>query len=352
MPDTEPEVASKIRKADTAPAPTVSLSFWAALFGVALSILLVEIFTDPDRYADIDSYVLYLDQLVHFPSKTLLVFEPLSNLYLLALHWLFRSVETSIDAAHYLLGLTFVIFLVRLFPRQDTAWQSVLFVFAVLGPLLAFVTLRATPAYFLVAVSVHYANEKKIRAFGFFILATLFHISAMLAFVPLLALYFRDRLPKALRTQNPKVMLGAIVLIGFPIALLPQISNTLSASLQSIPILSKFTAYTDQGNLASVNSLNHYIFLAVVLFLCLAYIALALPEDRTMYIYVVMSLLIYLMLFFATSPVAAFRQAPFWLIPMIAVFPWRRIGVTEATAPIYVVICGGLFYVQLMQVYI
>jgi len=351
MSDIEQEVGGKMRKAISASAPTVSLSFWAALFGVALSIIFVEIFTDPDKYADIDSYILYLDQLVHFPPDTLLVFEPLSNLYLLTLHWFFRSVETSIDAAHYLLGLIFVVSLTRVFPRQDTAWQSILFVFAVLGPLLAFVTLRATPAYFLVAVSVHYANERKPKAFAFFIIATLFHISAMLAFVPLLALYFRDRLPGALITQNPKAMLGAIVLLGILIGLLPQISNSFSASLQSIPILSKFTAYTDQGNIASVNSLNHYIFLAVIVSLCLSYIALSLPEDRTMYIYVILSLLIYLVLFVATSPVAAFRQAPFWLIPMIAVFPWRRIGVTEATAPIYVAVCGGLFYVQLMQVY-
>lgn len=330
----------------------VSLGYWTTLFGVGICILTISLFTRASGFADFDTYVLYLDQLVHFPPSGILVFEGLSNVYLLSIHWIFRSVETTIVFAHYLLGLIFLIGILRTFPPGKTSWQSLLFAFSIVGPLLAFVTLRATPAYFLIAISARHARTRDFRALACFILAVSFHISSTLAAIPLLLLFFRDNLPDSLKMDHPIILTGgvlAIILVGL---IVPELSNTLTNLIKSIPFLSKFAAYTDQEIVSvSVNSLNHYIFLAFTFIFTAMFFWFSDQEGKIWSGYVLASFAIYLALFFQASPVAAFRQAPFWLLPMIAVFPWHRIGVYKAMAPLFMVFCIALFYFQFDQVY-
>jgi hypothetical protein len=339
-------------KISTSPDDIVSIPYWMAFCSIAISVILVELLTDPLQYADIDSYILYLDQLVHFPPKTLYIFEPLSNLYFLGIHWIFGSVETSIVVSHYMLGAIFVTFMGIIYSERHSSWHSIIFIFAIIGPLLAFITLRATPAYFLIAISARHAHTHDRRSLAYFVAAVLFHASALLTAIPLLLLYFHDSLPKLLKIEKPAILIGILLVFGVAVISVPQISSLMNSLFQSIPFLSKFTAYTDQSNVANtVNNFNHYIFFGFAIVLASAFFWLAPVHIAKMHVYIISSLIIYFVLFFLTSPVAAFRQAPFWMMPMIAAFPWRKAGVTEAISPLFALFCAVLFYLQLMQVY-
>ena len=327
-------------------------TYWASFGAIAVCIFFVNFFTRPYDYADYDTYVIYLDSLVHFPPENWFYFEPLSNFYLLAIHWLLNSVEPSIWLAHYLLGALFLVLLVKSSSPRDSAWQNLLFSFAVLGPLLAFVTLRATPAYFLTAVSVTHAARRDPRAWLYFVLAALFHASALLAAVPLALLYFEDRFAGLAKlTRSPRLLVLSIVALAVFGVLAAAFAGYAISVIQSVPVLSKYVAYTADSSSNTVSSINHYIFLLFVTILVITLFLVG--NEKTVRIngYILVSFAIYIGLFFATSPVAAFRQTPFWLLPLIALFPWRRVGVVEATAPLFIILCSGLFYFQFMQVY-
>lgn len=325
-------------------------SYWMCYGLTVLVIAGIAIFTDPTRYADLDAYIYYLDSLVHFPPSSWIYFEVFSNLYLLSAHWLTGSVMSAIVLAHYGLGIIFLALLPTAFPPHRSPWTSLLFMFAVLGPLLALVTMRATPAYFLIAIGVRHAIERRPSAWLLLIAASLFHISSLLAALPMALLYFESNLPRLLRSDRSKkfYIITAVVILALG-GILPQVSGSVTGIIQSIPVISKYEVYTDTNS--SPTQIGHYIFLVFITILTLAFLTVSNEKSRRLNIYVLSSFALYVMLFFSSSPVAAFRQAPFWIMPMIALLPWEALGLRKATAPLFVMACAGLFAFQFSQVY-
>ena len=350
MPDgqaTRPSVASTaILVGDAA--------YWLSLFIIASCILVIDLNTNAKDYADIDTYLIYLSQLVNFPDNNWYYFEAFSNFYLLFIHWLVRSVDESIEFAHYLLGIIFFSLLVIALPPKQSSWKSLLFVFAMFGPLLAFVTLRATPSYFLVAVGVQCAMRRSPKTWIYLSAAFFFHASALLAAGPIMFLYFRDSLPTVFRAERPvRLFVIATVLLVVVGIIAPQITKNAITLFESVPVLSKYIAYTDQGS--SINestSLSHYIFFVFVSGFTLLFLVFPVGNNRHLNEYVLISYVLYAALFVGISPVAAVRQAPFWLIPMIASYPWQRVWITETMTPLFLLVCGGLCYFQFGQVYL
>lgn len=330
--------------------PDEKFTYRATIALIALIIFGVDLFTDPARFADFDTYVYYLDSLVHFPSQDAIYFEFFSNMYLLLAHWITRSVLSGVILAHYILGAIYIFALVRTFPPQWSTWPALLFVFATFGPLLAFVTLRATPAYFLVAAAVRYAIERRRRTWVFMFAASLFHISALLALAPLTMVYFERNLPRVLRSDLPRKFYLIVVMIILGLAaILPQLPSVVADVIQSIPTIAKYSVYVDV--VSTDTQIGHYVFLVFSSFLTLVFFVTQEGKSRRMNVYILTSFVLYLTMFFSASPVAAFRQAPFWIMPMIAVLPWQRLGVRAAVVPLFVVACGGLFYFQFQQLY-
>lgn len=325
-------------------------SYWMWYGIIAIVITAISTFSEPTRYADLDAYIYYLDSLVHFPPDSWMYFEVFSNIYLLMAYWLTRSVLSAIILAHYILALIFLVLLPKTFPPRRSSWTSLFFMFAMLGPLLAFVTMRATPAYFLIAIGVRQAAERKPNAWLFLLAASLFHISSLLAAVPMLLLYFEGNLPNFMRTDKSRrfyvFAILAIISVG---GILPQVSAELTNIIRSIPVVSKYDVYTDSDSTG--RQIGHYIFLVFVGMLTFIFMLLR-GESAKINIYVVSSFAIYVVLFFSSSPVAAFRQAPFWLMPMIATLPWDRLGLNRATTPIFVLVCCSLFAFQFYQIYV
>lgn len=327
-----------------------NLPYWICYGIISIITFSITIFTKPTRYADLDTYVFYLDSLVHFPSKSSVYFELFSNVYLISSYWITNSVLSAVILAHYCLAIIFVAFLATAFPSKQSSWIALPFMFAILGPLLAFVTLRATPAYFLVAIAVRYAMDRRPSTWFFLIAASLFHISSLLAALPIAILYFEPYLPNILRTNKPRKFYIFMVLIIFAAGgVLPQLSGSVTSLIQSIPLVSKYDVYTDINS--SPTQIGHYIFLAFLTVLTILYLIIKDDESERLSIFVLTSFSIYILLFFSSSPVAAFRQAPFWLMAMIATIPWNKLGIRNFTAVVFVFGCAGLFVFQFNQVY-
>ncbi|RZK32858.1 MAG: hypothetical protein EOO61_16510, partial [Hymenobacter sp.] len=233
---------------------------------------------------------------------------------------------------------------------KRSPWTALLFTFAILGPLLAFVTMRATPAYFLVALGVRYATDRRPTAWLLLIAASLFHISSLLAALPIAILYFEPYLPKILRANKSRKFYIITIAVIFAIGgVLPQISGSVTSLIQSIPLVSKYDVYTDINS--SPTQIGHYIFLAFVTLLTILFLIVKNNESERLSVFVLTSFAIYILLFFSSSPVAAFRQAPFWLMAMIATIPWEKLGIKNSTAVVFVFGCAGLFIFQFTQIY-
>ena len=334
------------------PASGFSLAgYWTTYVAVLLTVLLVDVFTSAGRYADLDTYVYYLDALVHYPAGGSTYFEGLSNLFMLAAYAVTRSVLSAVVLAHYALGIIFVAALLVTFPPRRSSWPALLFTVAMLGPLLAFVTLRATPAYFLVAIGVRFALERRRMAWVCLVVATFFHVSSLLAALPMVLLYFERNLPAMLRSDRSRrfYLLLTLAIIAFG-AVLPHVSTAINGAIEAIPVISKYDVYTNVTN--NETQIGHYVFLVFVSLLTLGFITVQRGVSARLNVYVLMSFALYVIMFFSASPVAAFRQAPFWIMPMIAAIPWDRMGVNRATASVFVLGCAGLFAFQFGQVYL
>lgn len=343
---------------DSAPArsslATSNAGYWATIAAICTCIGAVWLTTKPENFADVDTYILYLDQLIHFPPSNWWYFESLSNFYLVGIHAIDHSVESSIFAAHYILGIIFVTLLLISFPPRISSWKSILFFFCILGPALAFVTLRATPAYFLVSAGVLYAMRRDPRAWPYVTLAFFFHASTLLALPPMILLYFQKWWPASLRGRRALwIYVIAVALLLISTVILPQIVSAIINTIQGTPYLSKYIAYTDEVLPADhTTSANHYIFMAFVILFTGTFLISSRKDEENIRIYVISSILIYLFAFIALSPVAAFRQAPFFLIPMISLFPWSKFGIKGPIVFFFILGCAGLFVFQFGQVYI
>ena len=328
-----------------------SAGYWASYIVIVICVLLVNVFTQADRFADFDNYILYLNGLVHFPLPNWIYFETLSNLFFLGMYGITQSVFSAMVLAHYGLGIIFVLAILVAFPPRQSSWPALLFTFAMLGPLLAFVTVRATPAYFLVAIGVRFALNRRPVAWLCLLVATFFHISTLLALVPMALLYFERNLPMLLRSGRSRryYLLVTLTIVAFS-AVLSRLSSSLTSVIQSIPVIAKYDIYTD--SVVNKTQIAHYIFLVFVLAMTIGFMTVRNNVSNRLNMYVLVSFALYVVMFFSASPVAAFRQAPFWMMPMIASLPWDKLGVNQSTAAVFVLACAGLFFFQFGLVYI
>jgi len=134
---------------------------------------------------------------------------------------------------------------------------------------------------------------------------------------------------------------------------LPQIISAMISLIQNTPYLSKYIAYTDEVlPVDHVTSISHYVFMVFVVIFSGAFLISSSGDVDKIRIYIMSSILVYLFTFIALSPVAAFRQAPFFLIPMISLFPWKKFGINGPISFIFILACAGMFVFQFDQVYI
>lgn len=205
--------------------------------------------------------------------------------------------------------------------------------FALYGPQLAFVTIRATPAYIFAAIAVFEAVRGRYRCFAWLAGATLFHVSSLLALIPITAVIFRSHFQAVQKLQNPKTLLTILFLLGTIIGLAgPTIFSAAQSVLNNIPFLTKYTVFliglADDGGISVIQSFSfgHFVFLFGISLIFFLFIVISDPIARNSAIFVIVGYVFYVFMFFVFSPIAAFRQTPFWLLPAFSIMPWHKLG--------------------------
>lgn len=325
--------------------------------GLLLAVLLAtNLVVEPARFYDYETYLLYLDTIFHFRQPDWFLFEGLTKGYLLFLRAIFGTTESAIQVAHHLLLLIFSVGFFAIF--RGTPWEAAAVAAALFAPQLGLVTIRATPAYMLCTIAALRAVEKRPGALRLVLLATAFHVSAFLALIPILGARIIGQTRMADFDLKPPLVLAIFLIFGGAALFFAQtVFDTLILFFEQIPYLSKYSAYA--VGLADPNavvdqpvrepvSANHYVFLGGVTLLFGGLIVF--ERERTLLkLFAAMSYVLYLAIFFAFSPVPAFRFAPFFALPLLAAvrIP-ARLGLARGIARLPLLIaCSAVFVVQL-----
>lgn len=344
---------------ESAMRPKMATSLLATLVMIAVAIGAVNMLIAPDRFADHYSYLVLTDQLYYFNGSEWSGYEIASQALLLGLKALLKSTLSAVNAAHFILGLSFILFVFHIAVKERLKWQGILIVFALYGPLLAFVTIRATPAYFLVTIATLQACRGRVSAIPVALLALLFHVSAILALPPLAVALAQNRYSwfSWVRKAGGTVILLAIVYVGAFSVFRSTITAGLTSAVGAVPFLNKYVVYLgsiDPLNSAQVEassrSITHLIYLAVVSVFFVVFLRTRDERSDRLKGFLIISYLIFLFLQF--SPVSAFRQSQFWMMPALFVFPWDRYVRSGARAVLLVIGCSVVAVLNILGVYL
>lgn len=295
-------------------------------------------------YADFHSYEIIVQELRAQSLGEVLVFEPFSRLFLLLCSKLnnnpthVATIGTYINLSIYLCAMTPISI------RYATSWRNVLLLGALFSPLLAFVTLRATPAYLLVAFAYLERSARPRRAALAALLAVGFHISAAVPLIPF-ALTSDNRFgrifsgPQTRRLDVWIVCAGALLYLtwGGLAAYLPG----LATFLQGQGEFAKFAVYAAQQGETSLMHHVYFVMVLGVMILLLIWRDFFSTRDVR---YMTLSFLGYCAM--AVSPVVAFRESIYWMIPLILVLPLHRYVRTSVVSFVFCVLCVILYAVD------
>lgn len=288
---------------------------------IILFILLIfRIIYEPDKFADYDLYHNIVEDLVGSSDVGPYEWASYKTFQIIA-----NTFVDSTDAIRWIYFLNFFIFSVAIVFAtkftQDSAGGLLLAV-AMFAPLLAFVTLRATPAYLLVlcAVLLTGNNQKRISSV-FALIAILYHISAVIPAIVVIFINF-----KKIKSENFLKCLSMMVYLIAGVNFLSFFTETnllpsmIGDVISNFKYIDKYNAYADNSQGFSV---IHYLYLALSVGLFFLMQSSRSCFKQELYVYFHIMMLIYCIMML--SPVAAFRISIFYLLPMIILMPWRLI---------------------------
>ncbi len=309
------------------------------------------------QFSDSRAYAGLIGSTHYFLPQNWWVFEPFSKVLFLVLMDLTQDLERSVAGGHFFISVVCLLGFLAIFPPRQGNWRGLLMAFALFGPQLAFVTIRATPAYILAAIAVLEAARGRHRSFAWLVGAGLFHVSSALALVPIMALLFRSYFGALQRLRDPRILLSVLFFLGLMLALAsPIIFSSAQVVLESIPFLSKYTVFlvglSDEGGISTIQTFafGHFVLLAGITVFFFFYIVINDPITRKSSIFVVVGFLVYALMFFAFSPIAAFRQTLFWMLPALSLFPWHRVGWSGPGQIPFLALVLGIFAFQFDRV--
>ena len=314
----------------------------------------IHLFYSGFDFADHYSYLDYTDRVAYFDDSSSLALEPLSKGLLLALKLLTGSTEAGVNLSHYVIGLVFYIGLLAMFGRREANWRGMLLTFAIYGPQLGFVTLRATPAYMLTGMATMMMLRRQRNGPWVAASALLFHVSAVLAYPPLTVLAVGQRTRWFDWLQRPRnIGIAAVALLILFATVGGVLVEYANALFQAVPYLAKYLFFlreSDTGVDLTQFALAHFVFLAALTGFTGLVVIVDDPRVRRARLFVITSYAVYLFIFFILSPIAAFRQTPFWMLPALAIFPWERVGWRGLPGLLFTAGALGIFVFQFTRV--
>ena len=288
--------------------------------------LLVRLWTTPGQFADNEVYVDIAGDLRTAQFADLFPLEPLSRGWLALLSASITNPVAAIDLASWINSGIFVLLLGFLALNRSVNWRGLVLVWGLYGALLAFVTLRATPAYLLVVWAVLTMQQAPRRAIALTVLASGFHISAVMVLPPMLLQLMLNRLPPAAYERWSMRIGGALIAAGCATYVALNLSGEVAANLMTSVFgihedFAKFFVYAEA--IGSEQSLFHRAYFAGLVLLLLVALGLGGRDSRRSLPYACLSLVIMAMT--SPSPVVAFRQSLFWAAPLLLTMPWKTI---------------------------
>lgn len=300
---------------------------------IALAVLGVRFATSPWQFPDFDTYLFVSDALAFQPIRDTLAYEPLSSAFILSLRALAGNSFDGLVLAHWVLSLTFLVGFYKVLAEEDRDWKAALVTMGIYGSLLAFVTVRATPAYLLVWLSAIYASKGRLVCLPVALLAIGFHSSAALAVPPVLLCLLQQRSVRLGAFWRNNVLMGvslgvvALLFSAFYLLLIDYLFLVLNIFA---PFLGKYLVYMSafEGNEGAQTTtqsiLFHQAYLAAASLLTVLFLFVQNDEAKRLRSYVILSFAIFI--FLSASPVSAYRQSIFWTVPAILYLPWKRLG--------------------------
>lgn len=329
-------------------APSPRWSFLTFLFVTAVLIFILRLVYPVWLFGDYGAYLLLLDSYARNPLFDWWRDEPASWGPMLFFRYLAGTTHGGLVIANWYLSAWYVAALYMLNRRYRIDWEGTGILLLAFGALLAFVTIRATPAYFLICFAAfEAARGRTLPALALAVVACLFHLSAALAVPGIVIALLQPRLKfidRALRSRVLLFVVGFGIVIPF-ILLQSILGNALQSVVSSVPLLDRFTVYlqgdTSQGA-GPTRSIFHLIYSGIVTVSLVGYLVVAKDASNQLKTFLIVCFGVYLFLSF--SPVSAYRFSIFFVMPLLLSFPWRRIALGGVT-PVAVAIVSVVVFV-------
>ena len=286
----------------------------------------------PEKISDYDSYLITIDRVYYFFDWNNIYFEPASTLLLYAARALSSSTENSVTLARCFTTAFLLFFIAFFAAKRNVSSITLIAVLAIYGPLLAYVTIRATPAYLLIALAALDSNVGRKRCFFWVVLAMQFHVSVALA-IPIIIINFIQNRTSIFGfiERSTKGILIFITVAAFGLFFAgDSLDQLLYRAVSQIDFLLKYITYvepltgdaTTTAEVASESAVYHQIYLG---FCTLAFFAFLFSKNEQCVRFrscVILGYIIFIFMQF--SPVTAFRYSIFWMVPGLLLFPWDK----------------------------
>ncbi len=334
--------SARLHNAQRAAALGDALAISAAVALLCIVSVGLLVLTTPSAFADFASYEVIIEELRAESFSGIFTLEPFSRLFLYFCSTLDNNSVAAASVAHYVNAGVSLLVLAFLALRYASSWRNVLLLGALYSPLLVFVTIRATPAYLLIATAYLIRDRQPGRAFAAAVLAVGFHISAALALVPLL-LTFKHRTRRISGGRETRrldlwiVVAGGVlyILVGGLTAYL----SGLSGFLEGQGALAKYVVYINAAD--EVHSAMHRLYFVMTLGLMILFLICRRQFCARDVRYMTISFFMYSAL--SISPVVAFRESVFWMMPLVLVMPLHRYARTAVVSYVFCVLCAVLY---------
>lgn len=202
---------------------------------------------------------------------------------------------------------------------EKVGWLNYWLFFCLFGPLLALITIRATPAYFSFFFAFFALRRRKPGwAVVFSSLAAAFHFSGILLLpVVVTAAAFGatlDRSPKARLAFW--VLFVLICLLGSTLVFTG--ANSVFSALEFADLLLRYSTYLT--DVSSESGVFHKVYFIAALALAAGFLLYSRNVAWSAKLLIGLSAIQFFLI--AWSPVLAFRQSIFWVAPAILAFPF------------------------------
>lgn len=295
--------------------------YLAALSGSLL--LIYSIFwIDVTRLSDYENYLQHaieiqekswgeLGFIEFFSFAQIKFFGSLGNEVSIGLHKLY--VLNATIAAIGLFGLSV---------KYAQTFSGVFLVYVLYGPLMSYVTLRATPAYLLVAWFV-LMEQGALRKFILMLIASFYHVTAVVPAVLVAGVNFlklSNWLYQENKNSNSSILIISIFFLGICIELIWMLGfgdNIVRLLLELTIDVGKFQEYLDLASIYRTPA--HFGYFVFVLLATCSYLYFTSGFLGNLWWVIVMALVTFI--FLSISPVAAYRFSIFFLLPVFLTFP-------------------------------